>query len=146
MDLVVRGQSLERLDYFGQCRWHRVMPTQSVSLTSVIINTAQVKAIVGFYKEIGVAFEQKKVTLGSEIYRAQFDGFEFVIFGVGSKVKSGTPPVQLTFKVSDISAVFKRLADYPQSTVMMEPTEMPDGRKAIVLDPDGHSVELLQVI
>ena len=121
------------------------MPVDSIVMTSVTVNTANIKALVHFYKTLGLPLESKQVTLGSEIYRAQMGAIELTLFGIRSKEKSLTPPIQLGFIVKDVAAIISKLSEVPNVTVMMEPTDMPDGKKAIVLDPDGHSVELIQI-
>lgn len=120
------------------------MSLDKILVTSITINTAKIKALVQFYRALGLPLESKQVTLGSEIYRAQLGSIEFCLFGVGHKEKSLTPPLQLSFKVKDLLTTVNKVSELANVTVMMEPTEMPDGKKAIILDPEGHAVELLQ--
>jgi predicted enzyme related to lactoylglutathione lyase len=47
------------------------------------------------------------------------------------------------FSVSSVNDVIKALCDYP-TAVFSQPKDSEWGRRAIVADPDGHRIELLE--
>jgi len=47
------------------------------------------------------------------------------------------------FKVSSVDETINALADYP-AAVISPPRDSEWGRRAILADPDGHRIELLQ--
>jgi predicted enzyme related to lactoylglutathione lyase len=70
---------------------------------------------------------------------------EFQLYGINEKDPSSTPPMQLSFEVDNLDTVFAQLSLLAGVDVIMEPTELPDGKRTIVLDPDGQSIELTQI-
>ena len=121
----------------------------AVKLISITLNTSNLDGQIRFYKALGFEIETVKVSKGSECYRArpaigdrQSIGFEINIFGLKDKKNSATPIIQLAFSVVDFDKVFRQLTAIEGVEVLMDPTDLPDGRKAIVKDPDGNSIEI----
>lgn len=130
------------LDESGQFRWHRVMALKLITLT---INTSDQHRLVSFYESLGLNFSPMKVTIGSEAYKSTLPGFEFVIFGIKKNDKiSSTPNMALRFHVSNLEEVMERVKEVPGAQVVFDAEAMVEGRMAILLDPDGHSVEIIQ--
>jgi hypothetical protein len=46
--------------------------------------------------------------------------------------------------ITNIDKTVAELVSVPGAMSILDPTDMPDGKKAIVLDPDGNSIELCQ--
>ena len=118
------------------------MPT--VQLDRVTINTANLPDMLEFYRAIGLDLQTKKSSLGSQVYTTRLGNIEFQLYSINIKDPMATPPLQMSFEVDDIEAVFAQLSLLRGVDVIMEPTELPDGKRAIVLDPDGQSVEVIQ--
>ncbi|WP_413584673.1 VOC family protein [Bdellovibrio sp. HCB274] len=116
----------------------------SLTLTSITINTAQLQNMLKFYSHLGLKFQQTKVDKGSEVHRATHDGVEFSLYSLPAAQKSQTPSLQLGFQITGMEAMVADLVNVPGALLILDPTEMPDGKKAIILDPDGHSIELCQ--
>lgn len=117
----------------------------SFLFTSITVNTAQLQSMLGFYSIVGFQFTASKVDKGSEVYRAQHNGLEFSIYSLERVQNSHIPQLQLGFKIKNIEKVVSELLEIPGVVSILEPTQMPDGKKAIVLDPEGHSVELCEL-
>lgn len=115
-----------------------------VSVSSMTVKTSNMTALVEFYKIIGLDLKPKQVKLGSEIFKTEIGGVELIFYPVDGKEISFPPPFQLSFVVPDLDVVFHQLALLSNATVVMDPIELPDGKMAVVLDPDGHSIELIQ--
>jgi hypothetical protein len=100
--------------------------------------------MLDFYRLIGFKFEATRVDKGSEVYRAMHDGVEFSLYSIKNAQKSQIPSLQLGFQITDIEKTVAQLANIPGALCILDPTDMPDGKKSIILDPDGHSIELCQ--
>lgn len=98
-----------------------------------------------FYRLIGFQFKATKVDKGSEVYRAVHDGVEFSLYSIKSAQKAQVPSLQLGFQITDLEKTVDQLKKIPGTMCILDPTDMPDGKKAVILDPDGYSIELSQV-
>lgn len=101
--------------------------------------------MLAFYRNIGFQFTASKVDKGSEVHRALHNGVEFSLYAISKAQSSVIPNLQLGFKITDLEKTVVELMKVPGAMCILDPTEMPDGKKAIVLDPDGHSIELCQL-
>ena len=117
----------------------------SMAFTSITINTAHLQDMLNFYQAIGFNFDVHKVKLGLEVHRAAYNGFEFSLCSMSKEVRTLVPALQLGFTVLNIDGVVAQLNKIPGAMSILDPTDLEDGRRAIVLDPDGHSVELFQI-
>lgn len=122
------------------------MNTMSLVITSITIMTPQLQDMLAFYRIIGFDFVAQKVDKGSELFRAHQESLEFSLYASQQVAKSQTPSLQLGFKVSNLEEVVRNLAKIPGVHCILDPMEMPDGKRAIVLDPDGHSIDLIEVL
>ncbi|MNS93349.1 Glyoxalase-like domain protein [compost metagenome] len=100
--------------------------------------------MLSFYKLVGFEFKGIKVDKGSEVYRALHGGVEFSLYSITNPQRSTIPSLQLGFNITDLEKTVAGLVQIPGAMCILDPTDMPDGKKAIVLDPDGHSIELCQ--
>lgn len=100
--------------------------------------------MLDFYQIIGFQFKAVKVDKGSEVYRAVHSGVEFSLYSIKNVQKSQIPSLQLGFRITDLEKCVGQLNQVNGAMCILDPTEMPDGKKAIILDPDGHSIELVE--
>jgi predicted enzyme related to lactoylglutathione lyase len=115
-----------------------------VQLMALTINSPDPQAAVGFYTALGFQFREIPVSRGGCVYRAKLGELEMAIMGVVSRVAISTPVLQLAFKVADLPAIFEKVRCLTGVNVLLEPTEFPDGMRAIVADNDGNAVEISQ--
>ena len=101
--------------------------------------------MLGFYQIVGFHFSATKVDKGSEMHRAQHNGVEFTLYANKNAEVSRAPSLQLGFKVSNLTETVEKIKAIPNAMCILDPTQMPDGFKAIVLDPDGHAIELCEI-
>lgn len=118
----------------------------SSELISVTLNTANLTALVEFYTFLGFELKKANVSRGSELYRAQHGNVELCLYGLIDKKNSVSPVLQLGFQVAALKDLFGKIKSIEGVTVLLEPTELPGGLKAIIKDPDGNSVELTEQI
>lgn len=81
---------------------------------------------------------------GSQVSRAQQGEVEICISGVMNKINSGTPALHLRFQVEDLEGVFEKISAIPGVTVLLGVTQLSDGKKMILSDPDGNSIEVTE--
>lgn len=117
----------------------------SLLITSITINTSHLQDMLNFYRNIGFQFTASKVDKGSEVHRALHNGVEFSLYAISQVTTSVVPTLQLGFKLTDLDGTVSKLLAVKGVTCILDPTEMPDGKKAIVLDPDGNAIELCQI-
>ena len=114
-------------------------------MTSITINTPHLQDMVVFYQNIGFQFTASKVEKGSEMHRAVHGGAEFCLYENSNPHETKIPNLQLGFQVTELDKTVASLAEVPGAMVILDPTDMPDGKKAIVIDPDGHAIELSEI-
>jgi len=100
--------------------------------------------MLGFYRIIGFQFTASKVDKGSEVHRAVHNSVEFSLYSIKTAEQARIPSLQLGFKITDLERTVGELVKIPGAMCILDPTDMPDGKKAIVLDPDGHAIELCE--
>lgn len=100
--------------------------------------------MLDFYRIIGFQFKAIKVDKGSEVYRATHNGVEFSLYSIKNTQKSQIPSLQLGFRITELEKSVAQLQKVNGAMCILDPTEMPDGMKSIILDPDGHSIELVE--
>ncbi len=116
----------------------------SASLQSLVIATSQIKDVLRFYENLGLTFKTKKVSLGTEYYWTMANGLEIAFLEKPGMKQDIQPHYTLSFQVKGIDAKFQQFVSN-KFIGILDPTDFKDGRKAIVLDPDGRSVEMIEV-
>ncbi|MBS1969761.1 MAG: VOC family protein [Bdellovibrionales bacterium] len=114
-----------------------------IAFTSITVNTPNLENMVRFYEILGCKFAKVKVTIGGELFRSSLAGFELSLMSIQSATTGHYPKVMMGFRIQDMEAKVEKLSSIPGVIMILDPTDMPDGRKAILQDPDGHSVELV---
>ena len=117
----------------------------ALSLMALAFNSGQHESLVEFYQALGAILSPKKVKVGSMSYQGQINGIEIVIYQSNKLESHGLPSLALRFEVEKIDDVMMRLKAIKKAEVVMGIEMMPDGKKAIVLDPDGRSVEIVEL-
>jgi catechol 2,3-dioxygenase-like lactoylglutathione lyase family enzyme len=114
-----------------------------IVFTSITVNTPNLENMVRFYEVLGCRFDKVSVNKGGELYRSSILGFELSLMSIKSADLGKYPKVMMGFKIADMEKKVQLLGGIPGVIMILDPTDMPDGRKAILQDPDGHSVELV---
>ena len=112
-------------------------------LFRITINTTQPDLLLRFYGFLGFQFAQKSVDKGSQAWLGRLGDLALEIFSIKESYSSRAPGVQLSFQVASIADILKQLSQI-KAEVMLEPMETKTGLMAIVMDPDGRSIELHQ--
>lgn len=107
----------------------------------LVVRSSDLERAERFYRQLGVAFV-RHAHGGPEHLCAEFAGMLFEIHPVGIGRES-TAATRLGFAVADVGAVLARLQTV-DAELLQAPRPSPWGLRAVVRDPDGHCVELLQ--
>ena len=108
----------------------------------LVVRSSDLAQAERFYRQLGVAFV-RHAHGGPEHLCAESEGMVFEIHPVGIGQQS-TASTRLGFAVADVGAVLARLQAV-DAVLLQPPSESPWGLRAVVQDPDGHCVELLQI-
>ena len=92
------------------------------TLNLVVLRSANIDQAMAFYSKLGLNFIKHRHGTGPEHYSAELVG---AVLNCIHRVK------------------IKALRDYP-TAVISQPKDSEWGRRAIVADPDGHRIELLE--
>jgi predicted enzyme related to lactoylglutathione lyase len=111
-------------------------------LNLVVLRCADIHLAMAFYSKLGLKFTRHRHGAGVEHYSAELADLVFELYP-----QSGDGPssigTRIGFSVTSVDEAFQALADYPMA-VISGPKDSEWGRRAIVADPDGHRIELLQ--
>ncbi len=114
-----------------------------ISLNLAVLRSTDVARAVAFYSRLGLRFSQHRHGNGPEHFSAELNGVVFEIYPATPNGAS-TLGARIGFRVPSVDAALASLADYPEA-VVSPPKNSEWGRRAVVADPDGHRVELLEV-
>lgn len=122
-------------------------PKEQLTLTStafnlIVLKTPNVDVTVEFYRALGLSFVAEQHGRGPRHWAAQIGGVVLEIYPLndGQPVDNST---RLGFTVGTLAETLSALKS-AGVTIAAEPKSTSWGLRAVVLDPDGRSVELLQ--
>src|SRR5215813_9771313 len=114
----------------------------SPMLNLVVLRSADLDRATAFYSKLGLSFTKHRHGSGPEHYSAALAGAVFELYPQSGDGASSLG-TRIGFSVSSVDDVIKALSAYPTALVSL-PKDSEWGRRAIVADPDGHRIELLQ--
>ena len=111
----------------------------SVSLNLVVIRAASLEASRQFYEALGLSFVVEKHGAGPDHLTASVGDAVFEIYPRGNRPAS--EGVRLGFRTPDVATSVAAVEQL--GAVIASPLrDGPWGRRAVVIDPDGHRVEI----
>lgn len=113
-------------------------------LNLVVIRSADLDRSERFYRVLGLRFERHRHGSGPEHLAAQphDGGYVFEIYPASAKSGS-TAGVRIGFQVGVVDSFLDPLVE-AGGTIIQAAADSEWGRRAVVADPDGHRVELVQ--
>lgn len=114
-----------------------------VSLNLVVLRSPDLPRAVAFYSALGLKFTKHRHGTGPDHYSAELAGSVFELYPQTADAPS-TLGTRIGFRVSSIEDVLAALSEYP-TAVIAPPRDSEWGMRAVLSDPDGHRIELLQV-
>lgn len=125
----------------GHCNYPMIQYDMSISLNLVVLRSADIDHAADFYTRMGLQFEKHRHGNGPEHYAAELSGGVFEIYPL-SDSEPTTAGTRIGFKVPSIDATIEALVD--EDAIVSPAKNSQWGRRAIVRDPDGHRVELVE--
>jgi lactoylglutathione lyase len=95
-----------------------------------------------FYTRLGLQFARHQHGNGPEHFAAELGSGVFELYPLTPESLS-TLGTRIGFSVPSLDAAIHALAVYPEA-ILSPPKDSPWGRRAVIADPDGHRVELIQ--
>jgi lactoylglutathione lyase len=115
----------------------------NITLNLVVLRSPDVARAVAFYTRLGLQFAAHKHGSGQEHFAAELPGgvFELYPLSPGGLSTLGT---RIGFRVPSVDVALAALSEYP-AAIVSPAKDSEWGRRAVVADPDGHRVELVQL-
>lgn len=113
-----------------------------IALSLVVLRSADLERAAAFYSRLGLQFSRHRHGNGPEHFSAELPGGVFELYPLSSDGAS-TLGTRIGFRVPSVDAALAALSDYP-AAIVTQARDSEWGRRAVVADPDGHRVELLQ--
>jgi len=107
----------------------------------VVLRSVDIDLAAKFYQAMGLLFTKHRHGTGPEHYSSEVAGFVFEIYPLGSKGLP-TTSARIGFSVDDVDSV-TRLLEEAGGKIISAPKDSEWGRRAVIKDLDGHSVELI---
>ena len=109
------------------------------SLNLIVIRVSDLDRAQQFYEALGLRFSRERHGSGPEHLVTKSSGVVFEVYPLGKK--PSTAGLRLGFRVGSVSNSFEALKQL-RAHVQTPPAESPWGLRAVVVDPDGHHVEI----
>ncbi|WP_254506884.1 VOC family protein [Anatilimnocola floriformis] len=113
----------------------------AVMLSLLVLKTRQLERLKDFYENLGIEFVEEKHGDGPLHFAGKLGDAVFEIYPLASGEADAT--TRLGFVVDDLDDISERLQRL-QSVPLKQPKQTEWGRRLVVKDPDGRSVELYQ--
>ena len=115
---------------------------KQITLNLVVLRSLDMTKAAEFYSRLGLCFTRHQHGKGPEHFAAELDGGVFELYPASPDGPS-TLGTRVGFSVPSLDAVIAALGDFP-GAIVSPSKDSQWGRRAVVADPDGHLVELLQ--
>jgi len=111
-------------------------------LNLVVLRSSNIDRAKSFYSKLGMQFSKHRHGAGPEHYSAELAGTVFELYPQTADGPSSLG-ARIGFIVPSVDEVIEALSEYPD--VVISPAKDSEwGRRAVITDPDGHRIELLQ--
>ena len=111
-----------------------------ITLNLVVIYAKDLEISKEFYQTLGISFLYEQHGRGKKHLSAGLEGIVFEIYPRRDDVE--TSAVRLGFRVSSVDKAIEDL-DLYGVIVLSPPQDSQWGRRAVILDPDGYKIELV---
>jgi len=114
----------------------------NVALNLVVLRSPDIDRAAAFYSCLGLEFQKHRHGSGPEHFAAELGGSVFELYPLADGVAS-TSGTRVGFRVPSVDEAVAALSQYA-GAIISAPRDSEWGRRAVVADPDGHRVELVQ--
>lgn len=113
------------------------------TLNLVVLRARDIDRAMGFYSKLGLRFTRHRHGTGPEHYSAEMTGGVFELYPQNEEGPSSLG-TRIGFAVLSVDEAINALGNCP-GAVISPPKDSEWGRRAVVADPEGHRIELLQM-
>lgn len=113
-----------------------------VALNLVVLRSPDLRRATEFYSRLGLQFTRHQHGGGPEHFAAEVGSSVFELYPLFPDGPSSLG-TRIGFRVPSLESAIAALGEYP-GCIISPPRNSEWGRRAVVADPDGHRVELLQ--
>ncbi|HVU26900.1 MAG TPA: VOC family protein [Verrucomicrobiae bacterium] len=113
-----------------------------IALNLVVLRSPDLARAAAFYSKLGLQFSLHRHGKGVEHMAAELAGSVFEIYPQTAE-NPPTTSTRIGFVISSVDEAIAALSSYPEA-IVSAPKDSEWGRRAVVSDPDGHRVELIQ--
>ena len=111
-------------------------------LNLLVIRSRDIHHAVKFYEKLGMKFHLDSHGQSPEHYVSDNSGIVFEIYPLRNMHETATQS-RFGFRVQDVDAVVEKLREV-KATLLTPPQDTEWGRRAVVQDFDGHTIELVK--
>ncbi len=111
-------------------------------LNLLMLRVADLERAASFYRLLGLEFVKHAHGSGPEHYACEPPGFVFELY-LATAEQPVSSSTRLGFAVADVDCLAAKLVA-PGTPILSPARDSEWGRRAVVIDPDGHRVELVQ--
>jgi catechol 2,3-dioxygenase-like lactoylglutathione lyase family enzyme len=112
-----------------------------VAVSLIVLRSADLPRAEAFYNLLGVLFDRERHGSGPEHLAARLGSLIFELYPLEGG--GGTSSVRLGFRVASVKEIVAKLAE-AGARIVTPPTNGTWGQRAVVADPDGHRIELVE--
>ena len=113
-----------------------------IALNLVVLRSPDMPRAVEFYSRLGLHFTRHQHGSGPEHYAAELGSGVFELYPLSAD-GSSTLGTRIGFSVPSLDSAIAAISEY-STAIISPPKDSEWGRRAVLADPDGHRVELLQ--
>jgi lactoylglutathione lyase len=114
----------------------------NIILNLVVLRFPDIERAAAFYSRLGLEFSKHRHGSGPEHFSAELPGGVFELYPLSTDGAS-TAGTRVGFQVPSVDFALAALSDYPNA-IVTPARDSEWGRRAVVADPEGHRVELLE--
>jgi catechol 2,3-dioxygenase-like lactoylglutathione lyase family enzyme len=107
----------------------------------LVLRSPDIQRAATFYQALGLHFTLERHGRGAEHFSASIDGFVFELYPIATD-QAPTTSVRIGFRVNTVDELIPQLL-HLGAVLLTAPHDSDWGRRAVVQDLDGHTVELL---
>lgn len=111
-----------------------------IALNLIVIRVKDLETSKRFYEILGINFSYEQHGKGEKHLSAILEGIVFEIYPSNNNID--TSAVRLGFRVSSVDKTIEELQAI-ETAIISPPKNSQWGRRAVILDPDGHKIELV---
>lgn len=113
-----------------------------IKLNLIVLRSPDIRRAADFYTRLGLNFILHKHGNGPAHFAAELDDGVFELYPASTEGLS-TLGTRFGFRVPSLDAALSAVGNSPD-TIISPAKDSEWGRRAVIADPDGHRVELLQ--